>query len=198
MIACLEEGVFDALEKRFLKSFLFGIALKGSDEEKPQLIEVSFSVIFDNVRSQAYQFQILYPSSVEPGVATIQLNAVRANMSTAHIPLSMSKEEIRQSTMILLRTLITLVQTLRPCPRDRVLVMEVCGERKLRLDLIFSLNISKAPQFRTNRNFFGELTVWPATLLSSKEAFSRFTGSADCCREHRNEIGKYSNAIPHP
>ncbi|KAJ4462119.1 hypothetical protein PAPYR_1298 [Paratrimastix pyriformis] len=104
LIAWLEEGVFDALEKKYLKSVTFAIAVHGSTGDR-EIIE-------------QYTFHITYPDD----------GSDDCRMSLTHDGGTLSfssKDEIRESTLQLLRSLIIVAESLPPLPPERFYIMQL-------------------------------------------------------------------------
>ncbi|KAL0235057.1 hypothetical protein GEMRC1_001639 [Eukaryota sp. GEM-RC1] len=105
IVSWLELGVFEALQKKYLREIVFGIYLDPKQEST--LIE-------------SYTFRIAYDgNNVRLGV-TQQTNGSNDSKS-----LPVDREAVRKSTTTMLRTLITLAQTLTPIPNERFIVMKL-------------------------------------------------------------------------
>ena len=101
----LENGVFDALRKRYLRSVVFGVYL--DPDQESTLIE-------------SYTLHVAY------GADGAHLEVMRSSdASTVSTEPLGSREEIQASTVQLIRTLIALTGTLRPVPSTRWLTMKL-------------------------------------------------------------------------
>ncbi|KAL9658557.1 hypothetical protein ABK040_006096 [Willaertia magna] len=110
LIDWLEKGVFEALKKKYLRVIIFGICLD-QEREMETMIE-------------SYEFKISYPD--QEGAV---LNVSRSNGNTTNkkvgIKCGQTKKEITQSMCMMLRTLITLAQTLNQIPESRFITMKL-------------------------------------------------------------------------
>lgn len=106
----LEEGVFEALSRKYLRALIFGIYL---DPEK------------ENTLIECYNFRFVYQnedivmklSQTEGGAKKNKLD-IRSN--------KYSKDEIKRATVACLRNLVQLSQTLKPLPAtERYLQMKI-------------------------------------------------------------------------
>ena len=93
----LEEGVFEALEKKYLRCMMFGIYQLDSNGDK-NLIE-------------CYTFKVSYPDS----------ESVQVKMNGDNL----TSDNIRNQAIMLVRTLVTMCNTLSPLPGDRYLTMKL-------------------------------------------------------------------------
>eukprot|EP00698_Gefionella_okellyi_P024243 TRINITY_DN8502_c0_g1_i11.p1 TRINITY_DN8502_c0_g1~~TRINITY_DN8502_c0_g1_i11.p1 ORF type:complete len:371 (-),score=75.08 TRINITY_DN8502_c0_g1_i11:758-1870(-) len=98
----LEHGVFEAIEKRYLKCVVFTVA---SDATGTTVLE-------------SYHFRISYPDN-ENVCMTLSSNLKPALFA------AQTKDEIKRSTATMIRTLITLAQTLQPLPDEYFLSMKL-------------------------------------------------------------------------
>ncbi|KAA6376868.1 MAG: putative meiotic specific asynaptic protein, partial [Streblomastix strix] len=110
----LEQGVFEALEKKYLKSLVFGMYFDPQNEST--LIE-------------CYKFCISYNQD-QHAVLVVRENANAADKGNGKSTKSvsnqmMTKDGIKQATIAMIRTLISLAQTLTPIPKTRYLVMKL-------------------------------------------------------------------------
>lgn len=111
----LEQGVFDALEKHYLEDIVLAIYTRGP---------------VNNTLLECYQFHMTYPDEIltgmsddGPNMSLIHTtNGKDGQTSETH---TYSREEIKDSTVRLIRTLISLAQTLKALPRDRFLTMKL-------------------------------------------------------------------------
>jgi len=108
VIDLLEKGAYDALEKQYLRCLVFGIYL---DEDKPD----------DLVEKWTFNFR--YPNS-KPHLAIEHKSNQKA---VTHLlnPEELSKDNIRATTVQMLRTLVSLNQTLNPLPAKRFLTYKL-------------------------------------------------------------------------
>ena len=111
----VETGVFDALQRSYLKQITLGIY--GDATKEDTLIET-------------YQFSITYTKS--DGIAIDLLQSTmqeeggfREERGSSVVPRWPSKAEIKEATIGLLRRLVVLMQTLSPLPAARDLVMKL-------------------------------------------------------------------------
>jgi hypothetical protein len=112
LIEWLEKGVFDALKKKFLKTIVFVIC---SD------VEHEFESTIES-----YEFNVTYPDSAEHGVAQLDICKTSSGKKVGMRQFkSQTKTEITKSMVLLLRTLITLSQTLKPVPDSRYITMKL-------------------------------------------------------------------------
>ena len=102
VIEWLEKGVFDALQKQYLRVVSFVVL----DEAKDQVLE-------------NYDFKVKYPSSGPQ--LSMQANG-SGNAATSPVQ---TKEEVARSIRVLLRRLITLTQSMAELPDERVITMRV-------------------------------------------------------------------------
>ena len=101
----LENGVFDALEKHFLRALVFSIFAKFNDPTS--LLE-------------SYTFKFSYPSENDVSLDVITNNGKeKTNLSLV------TKDQIQQAWCTMIRTLITLSHTLPPLPNERHLSMKL-------------------------------------------------------------------------
>ena len=104
----LEQGVFDALEKHYLKALVFSIFAKFNDPSS--LLE-------------SYTFKFSYPND---GNVSLNFTAAKGNDGKPAQTLSfMTKEQIQQAWCTMIRTLITLSHTLPPLPNERHIAMRL-------------------------------------------------------------------------
>ena len=99
----LENGVFDALQKHYLRAVVFSIFSKFNDPSS--LLE-------------SYTFKFNYPSDGNIGIDMI-------TDSTNETLKFMSKDQIQKAWCTMIRTLITLSQTLPPLPKNRHIAVRV-------------------------------------------------------------------------
>ncbi|CBK23857.2 uncharacterized protein [Blastocystis hominis] len=98
----LEEGVFDALEKRYLRGLVFAIYDNPENKSQSRLIET-------------YSYAFTYPDTQH-----IQLEVKQNNERSV-----VSTDGVKNQAVILLRTLITLCSTLSPLPRERWITLQL-------------------------------------------------------------------------
>ncbi|KAL0213311.1 hypothetical protein RCL1_006937 [Eukaryota sp. TZLM3-RCL] len=105
IVSWLELGVFEALQKKYLREIVFGIYLDPKHEST--LIE-------------SYTFRIGYDGD------NVSLDiAQKSESSNTSRKLAVDREAVRKSTTTMLRTLITLAQTLSAVPAERYIVMKL-------------------------------------------------------------------------
>ena len=102
----MEQGVFDAIEKKYLKALVFSI----------------FSE-FNNPASliESYTFKFTYPKD---GTINMGLVAKAKGNKAKELPY-MTREEIQQAWCTMIRTLIAISNTLPPLPTERHLAMRL-------------------------------------------------------------------------
>ncbi|KAK8824386.1 hypothetical protein WA577_006783 [Blastocystis sp. JDR] len=98
----LEEGVFDALEKRYLRGLVFAIYDHPEDKQKSRLLET-------------YSYAFTYPDTTN-----ITLEVTQNNDKSV-----VTTDGVKNQAVILLRTLITLCSTLNPLPNERWVTMQL-------------------------------------------------------------------------
>eukprot|EP01105_Mastigella_eilhardi_P028073 TRINITY_DN9020_c0_g1_i5.p1 TRINITY_DN9020_c0_g1~~TRINITY_DN9020_c0_g1_i5.p1 ORF type:complete len:477 (-),score=136.57 TRINITY_DN9020_c0_g1_i5:59-1489(-) len=108
LVKWLEEGVFDALTKKYLDTLVFCIFL---DPGKPCTLLESYNYRFQYTAGHLH-CQVEHSGS-GPGSAL--------NVS----PRSFTKGYIKQQTISMLRTMVMLAQTLNPLPSDRFLTIKL-------------------------------------------------------------------------
>eukprot|EP01119_Soliformovum_irregulare_P026254 TRINITY_DN9983_c0_g1_i1.p2 TRINITY_DN9983_c0_g1~~TRINITY_DN9983_c0_g1_i1.p2 ORF type:complete len:594 (+),score=203.61 TRINITY_DN9983_c0_g1_i1:2028-3809(+) len=104
----LEEGVFEALNHKFLRVIIFGIYT--NPEDPTSMLE-------------CYSFDITYPNG-----AAIEMRVSKStnnNRPSADSSIIETKEQIKKATIQLLRTLISMASTLKGLPDDRYLTMKL-------------------------------------------------------------------------
>lgn len=94
----MEKGVFDALEKSYLKSLTFAVYAKESDESEGILLET-------------YQFLVEYGDEKQ-----IKLNGV-----------TMNRENMKKQAVTFIRCLVEFAGTLDELPEDRYLTMKLAA-----------------------------------------------------------------------
>ena len=97
----LERGVFEALEKKFLKSLTFAIYTKHPRTKKDFLLET-------------YQFVVDYPEGKNP-----TLNGI-----------SMTRENLKKQAVTFIRCLVEFSSTLDELPEERWLTMKILVRQK--------------------------------------------------------------------
>ncbi|KAJ3294952.1 DNA binding protein [Borealophlyctis nickersoniae] len=98
----LEKGCYDALEKQYLKTMIFGIYLDPDNPDK--LVE-------------SYTFQFSYP---EKDLWCVTIDA--AGKETFRLK---TRNEIMSATAVMLRRLLILTQTLKPLPENAYVTMKL-------------------------------------------------------------------------
>ncbi|KAJ3019706.1 HORMA domain-containing protein 1 [Thoreauomyces humboldtii] len=103
------EGCFEALEKRYLKTMIFGIYLDAAEPDKLYMILT--------VKAEAYTFGFSYPDK-DQWCITLDTNGKEAfKLQT--------KSAFQKATADMLRRLIILTQTLRPLPTEAYVTMKL-------------------------------------------------------------------------
>ncbi|OZJ03389.1 hypothetical protein BZG36_04002 [Bifiguratus adelaidae] len=120
----MELGIFDALERKYLRAILLGIHL---DPESPDRL------------SECYTFKVTYPHDDNAAHINIEhevmggsnkkqsvLNTAKGSSTTP-----LNKEELAKVVRQLIRRLIIITQTLKPLPDNRYISMKLyyCDER---------------------------------------------------------------------
>lgn len=102
---------------QFLDTLIFAVYSMPSDtsagaagagacaEEQAQLLE-------------SYTFKVVYPDETPDAIKGIEVTRERGH-STARMFVENSKKGIKKSTVTMIRTLVTLAQTLKPLPDER-------------------------------------------------------------------------------
>lgn len=101
----IEEGVFDALEKHYLRALVFSVFKEFNDPSS--LLE-------------SYTFKFTYPSD-----GNVSLDFLAHNENGEKRLTFMSKEQIQQAWCTMIRTLITLSHALPPLPQQRHIAMRL-------------------------------------------------------------------------
>lgn len=102
----LEKGVFDALEKHYLRALVFSIFKEYNNP---------------NSLLESYTFKFSYPSDGE-----ISLNVITSAKGHESTEMNyMNREQIQQAWCTMIRTLITLSHTLPPLPSQRHMAMRL-------------------------------------------------------------------------
>lgn len=109
-----QKGVFEAINKKYLKAMVFGVYV---DEN------------FPTTMTECYNFNVSYPEngSVDLSIAESSCSKKakqQAKRNQQSLSLT-SKEDIKKATIQLLRTLISITQTLKPLPDQRSLTMKL-------------------------------------------------------------------------
>lgn len=105
----IEEGVFDALDKHYLRAIVFAIYTANDECKDGKLIE-------------AYNYKITYPAKEECEVECISSGG-GANGGNGSI--NFTADSIRNQAVVMIRTLITMCSTLEPLPNDRWINMKL-------------------------------------------------------------------------
>ncbi|KAG2375185.1 hypothetical protein C9374_010189 [Naegleria lovaniensis] len=110
LIDWLEKGVFEALKKKYLRVIIFGVCSDPSNEMESMI--------------ESYEFKITYPDreGAQVNVSRVENNQTNKKVG---IKCGQTKQEITQSMIMMLRTLITLAQTLQPIPETRYITMKL-------------------------------------------------------------------------
>ncbi|KAK8792003.1 hypothetical protein WA158_005380 [Blastocystis sp. Blastoise] len=109
----LEEGVFEALEKKYLRGMIFAIYDLPIEDENTSLLE-------------AYYYKITYPSD-----GNVSLEYTSSHSGNTYNPREnddnniYTTDSIRNQAVIMIRTLISLCSTLDPLPVQRYVTMKL-------------------------------------------------------------------------
>ncbi|XP_024319344.1 meiosis-specific protein PAIR2-like isoform X3 [Brachypodium distachyon] len=109
LIDWMEKGVYDALQKKYLKTLLFCIC----EEEGPMIEEYAFSFSYPNSNGEEV-VMILSLTGNEKTTATFKSNAAEV-----------SSDKMRSSACKMVRMLVSLMRTLDQMPDERIIVMKL-------------------------------------------------------------------------
>ncbi|KAM1171055.1 hypothetical protein ACFX15_020893 [Malus domestica] len=107
----MEKGVYDALQKKYLKTLLFCVC---ETVEGPMIEEYTFSFSYSNSESQEVSMNISRSGNKKEG-GTFKCN------STAEI----TPNQMRSSACKMVRTLVQLMRTLDKMPEERTILMKL-------------------------------------------------------------------------
>ncbi|WVZ65480.1 hypothetical protein U9M48_014835 [Paspalum notatum var. saurae] len=110
LIDWMEKGVYDALQKKYLKTLLFCICEK---EEGPMIEEYAFSFSYPNTSTEEVAMNMSRTGS-KKGSATFTSNASEV-----------TPDQMRSSACKMIRTLVSLMRTLDPMPEERTILMKL-------------------------------------------------------------------------
>nr|CAB3457521.1 unnamed protein product [Digitaria exilis] len=110
LIDWMEKGVYDALQKKYLKTLLFCICEK---EEGPMIEEYSFSFSYPNTSTEEVAMNMSRTGS-KKGSTTFTSNASEV-----------TPDQMRSSACKMIRTLVSLMRTLDPMPEERTILMKL-------------------------------------------------------------------------
>ncbi|KAF8516961.1 HORMA-domain-containing protein, partial [Hysterangium stoloniferum] len=120
LLQYLEDGIFDALEKQYLRSFIFAVYL---DEDDPQnIIEAyTFNFSYHTVAGTSCQIPVMTLSERLDKMAIHSRSSEKVDPVAAAVGKGKSPTlgEVKQSVKNLVRSLIAAIQTLSPLPRRR-------------------------------------------------------------------------------
>ncbi|XP_051209327.1 meiosis-specific protein PAIR2 isoform X1 [Lolium perenne] len=109
LIDWMEKGVYDALQKKYLKTLLFCICEK---EEGPMIEE--------------YTFSFTYPSKGEDVSMNLSRTGSKKNSATFKSNAAeVTPDEMRSSACKMIRTLVSLMRTLDQMPDERTILMKL-------------------------------------------------------------------------
>ncbi|KAJ1290319.1 hypothetical protein BS78_02G234400 [Paspalum vaginatum] len=110
LIDWMEKGVYDALQKKYLKTLLFCICEK---EEGPMIEEYAFSFSYPNTSTEEVAMNMSRTGS-KKGSTTFTSNASEV-----------TPDQMRSSACKMIRTLVSLMRTLDPMPEERTILMKL-------------------------------------------------------------------------
>ncbi|KAL6845926.1 hypothetical protein ACP4OV_023374 [Aristida adscensionis] len=110
LIDWMEKGVYDALQKKYLKTLLFCIC---EEEEGPMIEEYAFSFSYPNTNSEEVQMNMSRTGSKKSST-TFKSNAAEV-----------TPDLMRSSACKMIRTLVSLMRTLDPMPEERTILMKL-------------------------------------------------------------------------
>ncbi|KAL8106463.1 meiosis-specific protein ASY1 [Apium graveolens] len=111
MIDWMEKGVYDALQKKYLKTLLFCVC---ETVEGPMIEEYAFSFSYSNSESQEVSMNVNRIGNKRQG------GTFKCNSSTEITP-----NQMRSSACKMVRTLIQLMRTLDKMPEERTILMKL-------------------------------------------------------------------------
>ncbi|RLM87487.1 hypothetical protein C2845_PM04G22030 [Panicum miliaceum] len=110
LIDWMENGVYDALQKRYLKTLLFCICEK---EEGPMIEEYAFSFSYTNTSTEEVAMNMIC-AGIKKGSTTFTSNASEV-----------TPDQMRSSACKMIRMLVSLMKTLDPMPEERTILMKL-------------------------------------------------------------------------
>uniref|UniRef100_A0A0D9XFF4 HORMA domain-containing protein n=1 Tax=Leersia perrieri TaxID=77586 RepID=A0A0D9XFF4_9ORYZ len=110
LIDWMEKGVYDALQKKYLKTLLFCICEK---EEGPMIEEYAFSFSYPNASGDEVAMNLSRTGS-KKNSATFKSNAAEV-----------TPDQMRSSACKMIRTLVSLMRTLDQMPEERTILMKL-------------------------------------------------------------------------
>ncbi|KAK3130491.1 hypothetical protein QOZ80_6BG0494100 [Eleusine coracana subsp. coracana] len=110
LIDWMEKGVYDALQKKYLKTLLFCICEK---EEGPMIEEYAFSFSYPNINTEEVAMNMSRTGSKKSS-ATFKSNAAEV-----------TPDQMRSSACKMIRTLVSLMRTLDQMPEERTILMKL-------------------------------------------------------------------------
>uniref|UniRef100_K3ZSG4 HORMA domain-containing protein n=1 Tax=Setaria italica TaxID=4555 RepID=K3ZSG4_SETIT len=110
LIDWMEKGVYDALQKKYLKTLLFCICEK---EEGPMIEEYAFSFSYPNTSTEEVAMNMSRTGS-KKGSTTFTSNSSEV-----------TPDQMRSSACKMIRTLVSLMRTLDPMPEERTILMKL-------------------------------------------------------------------------
>uniref|UniRef100_A0ACD5YRN8 Uncharacterized protein n=1 Tax=Avena sativa TaxID=4498 RepID=A0ACD5YRN8_AVESA len=110
LIDWMEKGVYDALQKKYLKTLLFCICDK---EEGPMIEEYAFSFSYPNSKGDEVSMNLSRTGS-KKNSATFKSNAAEV-----------TPDQMRSSACKMIRTLVSLMRTLDQMPDERTILMKL-------------------------------------------------------------------------
>uniref|UniRef100_A0A0E0B515 HORMA domain-containing protein n=1 Tax=Oryza glumipatula TaxID=40148 RepID=A0A0E0B515_9ORYZ len=109
LIDWMEKGVYDALQKKYLKILLFCIC----EEEGPMIEEYAFSFSYPNTSGDEVAMNLSRTGS-KKNSATFKSNAAEV-----------TPDQMRSSACKMIRTLVSLMRTLDQMPEERTILMKL-------------------------------------------------------------------------
>ncbi|CAL5073327.1 unnamed protein product [Urochloa decumbens] len=110
LIDWMEKGVYDALQKKYLKTLLFCICEK---EEGPMIEEYAFSFSYPNTGTE------------EVVMNMSRTGSKKSSTTFTSYALEVTPDEMRSSACKMIRTLVSLMRTLDPMPEERTILMKL-------------------------------------------------------------------------
>ncbi|XP_062193750.1 meiosis-specific protein PAIR2-like [Phragmites australis] len=109
LIDWMEKGVYDALQKKYLKTLLFCIC----EEEGPMIEEYAFSFSYPNTSTEEVEMNMSRTGSKKSST-TFKSNAAEV-----------TPDQMRSSACKMIRTLVSLMRTLDEMPEERTILMKL-------------------------------------------------------------------------
>ncbi|ONK71998.1 uncharacterized protein A4U43_C04F14590 [Asparagus officinalis] len=110
LIDWMEQGVYDALQKKYLKALLFCIC---EELEGPMIEEYAFSFSYSNSNSEEVSMNVNRSGNKKNGV-NFKSNSM-----------DITPDQMRSSACKMVRTLVQLMRTLDQMPEERTIVMKL-------------------------------------------------------------------------